>query len=120
PLAPGSTPQVAAAEPWVSARDGTFRAEPVTPGRVRAFVHHPQYVEAMSDVVLVESKKEARVDIVLQRGGNLEGRVVDSRGRPVGGAHVSAMASRGSFEHMTRTGSDGSFAFAALPEAITI
>jgi hypothetical protein len=107
-------------EPWVSGRDGMFRATPVTPGRVRAFVHHPQYVEAMSEVVLVESNKEARVDVVLQRGGLLEGHVVDARGRPVSGAHVTALATHGSFEHMTRTGSDGSFAFAALPDAVTI
>lgn len=108
------------AEPWVSGRDGAFRATPVTPGRVRAIVHHPQYVEAMSEVVLLESNKEARVEVVLQRGGSLEGRVVDSRGRAIGGAHVTALATRGSLEHMTRTGTDGSFAFAALPEAVTV
>ncbi len=110
----------AEAEPWVTGRDGTFRATPVTPGRVRALVHHPQYVDAMSDVVLLEANKEARVDVVLLRGGSLEGRVVDSRGRAISGAHVTALATRGSLEHVTRTGSDGSFAFASLPDAVTI
>jgi protocatechuate 3,4-dioxygenase beta subunit len=118
--ATSATGGVVQAEPWVSGRDGTFRATPVTPGRVRALIHHPQYVEAMSEVVLVESNKEAHVDVVLQRGGDLEGRVVDSRGRPISGAHVTALATRGSLEHTTRSGSDGSFAFAALPEAVTI
>lgn len=107
-------------EPWVSGRDGTFHATPVTPGRVRAIVHHPQYVEAMSDVVLLESNKDARVDVVLRRGGSLEGRVVDSRGRPVSGAHVTVLATRGALEHMARTGTDGSVAFAALPDSVTI
>ncbi|MBX3210687.1 MAG: carboxypeptidase regulatory-like domain-containing protein [Labilithrix sp.] len=121
----GPSPTAAAtgasrAEPWVTGRDGTFRASPITPGRVRALVHHPQYVEAMSEIVVLESNKEARVEVVLQRGGNLEGRVVDARGRPVSGAHVTALATRGSLEHMTRSGTDGSFAFAALPEAVTI
>ena len=110
----------ARAEPWVTGRDGTFRATPVTPGRVRALVHHPQYVDAMSDVVLLEPNKEARVDVVLLRGGDLEGRVVDVRGRAVSGAHVTVLATRGSLEHMTRTGTDGSFAFASLPDAVTI
>lgn len=114
------TSRTVQADPWVSGRDGTFRATPVTPGRVRALVHHPQYVEAMSEVVLLESDKEARVEIVLQRGGDLEGRVVDARRRPVAGAHVTALATRGSLEHMTRSGTDGSFAFAALPDAVTI
>jgi len=112
--------KTAQAEPWVTGRDGMFRATPVTPGRVRALVHHPQYVDAMSDVVLLESNKEARIDVVLLRGGSLEGRVVDSRGRAISGAHVTALATRGSLEHVTRSGSDGSFAFASLPEAVTI
>jgi len=112
--------RAAADEPWVSGRDGMFKATPIPPGRVRALVHHPQYVEAMSDVVALVSEKESRVDIVLSRGGSLEGRVVDMRGRQVAGAHVTALATRGSLERVTRSGSDGSFAFAALPEAVTI
>jgi hypothetical protein len=107
-------------EPWVSGRDGRFKASPIPPGRVRALVRHPQYVEAMSDVVALFSEKEATVEVVLSRGGTLEGRVVDVRGRPVPGAHVTALATRGSLERITRTGTDGSFAFAALPEALTI
>jgi Carboxypeptidase regulatory-like domain/PDZ domain len=110
----------ATGEPWVSGRDGMFRASPVTPGRVRVLVHHPQFVDATSDVVLLESNKEARVDVVLQRGGSLEGRVVDARGRAVSGAHVTALATHGTLEHMARSGTDGSFAFAALPEAVTV
>lgn len=122
-LAPSSgrvTPSASLADPWISGHDGMFKATPVTPGRVRAVVHHPQYVEVMSDVVRVDSGREARVDVVLQRGGVLEGRVLDTRGRAVSGAHVTALATQGSLEHMTRTGTDGSFAFAALPEAVTV
>lgn len=107
-------------EPWVSGRDGRFKASPIPPGRVRALVRHPQYVEAMSDVVALFSEKEATVEVVLSRGGTLEGRVVDVRGRSVPGAHVTALATRGSLERITRTGTDGSFAFAAVPEALTI
>jgi hypothetical protein len=107
-------------EPWVSGRDGRFEAKPIPPGRVRALVRHPQYVEAMSEVVALYSEKEATVDVVLSRGGSLEGKVVDVRGRPVSGAHVTVLATRGSLERVTRSGTDGSFAFAALPEAITV
>ena len=114
---PASTP---AEEPWVSGRDGTFKATPIPPGRVRALVRHPQYVEAMSEVVTLVSEQDARVEIVLSRGGSLEGKVVDTRGRPVPGAHVTALATRGSLERSTRSGTDGSFAFAALPEAVTV
>ncbi len=112
--------QRAAEEPWVTGRDGMFRASPVTPGRVRAYVRHPQYVEAMSDVVVLAPEKEARVDVVLQRGGNVEGKVVDAKGRRVANALVTALATHGSFERVTRTGTDGSFAFAAVPDHITL
>lgn len=107
-------------EPWVSGRDGTFEAKPVTPGRVRVVVRHPQYVEALSDVVTLASEKEARVDVVLSRGGTLEGKVVDARGRAVADAHVTVLATRGSLERTTRTGTDGSFAFASVPESISV
>jgi hypothetical protein len=117
----GTAPSTSSSdEPWVSGRDGTFKATPITPGRVRALVHHPQYVEAMSDVVTLVSEKDAHVDIVLSRGGSLEGRVVDTRGRAITSAHVTALATRGSLERVARTGTDGSFAFAALPDAVTI
>lgn len=116
----GNSAAGVAPEPWVSARDGTFRATPVTPGRIRAFVRHPQYVEATSEVVQLAPDGEATVTVVLQRGGILEGRVVDGRGRGVANAHVTVLATKGSLERVARTASDGTFAFAAMPEALTV
>jgi protocatechuate 3,4-dioxygenase beta subunit len=107
-------------EPWVTRADGTFRIGPVSPGRVRALVRHPQFVEAQSDLVTLGPGREAHVDVVMHAGGNLEGRVQDSSGRPVSGARVAVAAARGSMERSVRTASDGTFAFAALPDAITL
>lgn len=107
-------------EPWISGRDGTFRATPVSPGRVRALVHHPQYVEAMSEVVTLASDGEASVTVVLRQGGTLEGRVVDARGRPVENARVTALATHGQLERSERSASDGTFAFASVPESVTL
>jgi Carboxypeptidase regulatory-like domain/PDZ domain len=114
---PASGPPV---EPWVTRGDGTFRASPVSPGRVRALVRHPQFVEAMSDVVTLTSGGEAKVEVVMHAGGSLEGRVLDPSGHAVAGARVTVVATRGSMERTTRTGSDGSFAFASLPEAVAL
>ncbi|HWL85475.1 MAG TPA: carboxypeptidase regulatory-like domain-containing protein [Polyangiaceae bacterium] len=108
------------AEPWITRADGTFRVSPATPGRIRALVRHPQYVEAMSDVVTLPSGGEVHVDIVMHAGGSLEGHVVDARGHPVAEANVTVSAVRGMLERITRTMADGSFAFASLPEAIAI
>jgi hypothetical protein len=108
------------AEPWVTRNDGTFRATPATPGRVRALVRHPQYVETSSDAVTLSPGGVAEVEIVMHAGGSVEGRVVDVSGRPVSGARVTALAVRGSLERSTLTATDGTFAFAALPDAITL
>ena len=107
-------------EEWVTRDDGTFRAAPASPGRVRAIVRHPEYVEAQSDVVTLAPGGEAHVDVVLHAGGTLEGRLVDSRERPVEGALIVVAALRGSLERSTRTASDGTFAFASLPDEVTL
>jgi hypothetical protein len=58
--------------------------------------------------------------VVLLRGGGLEGRVVDERGFPVGGAEIVLSANRGVFERSSITASDGAFAFAAVPAEVQI
>ncbi|HEY4013492.1 MAG TPA: carboxypeptidase regulatory-like domain-containing protein [Polyangiaceae bacterium] len=110
----------APSEPWVTRDDGTFRAFPASPGRVRAVVHHPQYVESESGMVTLAPGGEAHVDVVMHRGGDLEGRVVDAQGHPVERARVVVASSRGTLERTTRTASDGTFAFAALPDAVSV
>ncbi len=120
PLPGPSLASADSAEPWVTRADGTFRASPASPGRVRAIVRHPQYVEAESEVVTLLPGGEAHVDVVMREGGSLEGRVLDAHGRPVENARVVVAAQRGSLERATRTASDGSFAFASLPEAVVL
>jgi Carboxypeptidase regulatory-like domain/PDZ domain len=108
------------ADPWVTRSDGTFRASPASPGRVRVIVRHPQYVEAQSDLVTLAPGGEAHVDVVMREGGALDGRVLDAHDRPVAHARVVVTAARGDLERATRTASDGSFAFAALPEDVIV
>src|SRR5262249_54381191 len=98
----------------------TYRAAPVSPGRVRALVRHAQYVEALSDVVTLAPDATARIDVVMHAGGVLEGRVVDAASKPVEGARVTMAAARGSMERTAITASDGTFAFAAVPESVTV
>lgn len=106
--------------PWATGGDGRFRAAPVTPGRVRALVRHPDFVEAISDAVALAPGGEASVKLTLLRGGSLEGRVRDERDQPVGGAEIEVIAERGTFQRTTVTASDGSFAFSALPREVTL
>ena len=107
-------------EPWVTRADGSFRIGPVSPGRVRALVRHPQFVEASSDIVTLAPGRGAHVDIVMHAGGSLEGRVEDRAGHGVAGVRVVVAAVRGSTSKSTRTSSDGTFAFSALPDTVTL
>jgi hypothetical protein len=105
---------------WVTGDDGTFRATPASPGRVRALVRSPEFVEAQSDVVTLTPGGEAHVEVVMHQGGSLEGRVFDAHDLPVAGARVIASATTGTLERATLTARDGTFAFAALPASVNL
>jgi hypothetical protein len=123
-LAPTATATGVAAEPppapWITNKSGEFDARPITPGRVRALVRHPDYVETTSELVAVSSGGEARVKVVLLRGGAVDGRVLDDRGFPVEGAPVLLIAERGTFERREFTRGDGAFSFTAAPSRVTL
>lgn len=121
-LAPGPSPFELSdnVEQWVTLLDGTFKASPVTPGRVRALVRHPAYVEGVSELVTLAPGGSAKVKVVLLSGGTLEGKVVDASGRAVSGARVDLTAVQGTLERTTITAGDGSFAFAAVPEQVIL
>jgi len=120
PLAMAGGNAAATQEPWVTRDDGTFRVSPASPGRIRAVVRHPEFLEALSDAVSLAPGGSAHVEVVLHEGGGLEGRVVDTAGRGVAGVSVVIAALRGSMERMTRTATDGTFAFAAVPDGVVV
>jgi hypothetical protein len=113
-------PRQGGGEPWVTRRDGSFRAEPVPPGRVQVIVRHPEYVEAQSAMVTLASGGEARVHVVLRLGGSLEGRVLEEDRSPVAGARVEVASMRGSFERVVYAADDGTFALAAVPDEVLV
>ena len=111
---------IAENSPWVTDRGGHFRARPITPGRVRAIVRHPDYVEGTSELVTVAAGGEAKLKIVLLHGGSLEGHVVDESGQPVPRVEVELSSPRATRNDVATTASDGTFAFAAVPAEITL
>jgi hypothetical protein len=106
------------AQPWVTRKDGTFRATPASPGRVRAIVMHPEFVESQSDMVALAPGGETQVEVVMREGGVLEGRVLDAHDRPVEGARVAVSGTM--LERATRTASDGTFSFSSVPAALSL
>lgn len=118
--APGAPIAGGAGDPWVTRKDGSFRAEPVTPGRVHAIVRHPDYVEALSEEVSLRPGGEARVRVVMRQGGSIEGRVLDEARAPVAGARIELAATAGSLERVTYSADDGTFTFAAVPSEVLL
>jgi protocatechuate 3,4-dioxygenase beta subunit len=106
--------------PWVSNRGGHFTARPVTPGRLRVIVRHPDFVEGTSELLTLAPGGEAHVKIVLLRGASLEGRVLDDRGQPLAGVEVELSSARATRTQSATTASDGTFAFAAVPAELTL
>ncbi len=108
------------ADPWVTRFDGSFRAAPVPPGRLRAIVRHPAYVEAISAAVAVEPGGEGKVTVVLLAGGRIVGRVRDEKGFAVAGAYIEIAARAGSVARGVRTATDGAFVLAAVPGEVSL
>lgn len=107
-------------KPWITGYDGEFVATPVPPGRVRALVRHPSYVEGVSDPVELGPAGSAEVTIVMSSGAELHGRVLDESGRPVPGARIKLTAQKGSFERSGISEADGTFKFAAVPRDVSL
>ncbi len=120
PDAPGVRTATEAVDPWVTRGNGEFSAFPVTPGRLRALVRHPDFVETLSNEVTLAPGGRAHVRVELFRGGTLEGRVKDHRDFPVAGASVELRALKGTYERFAISAHDGSFAFAAVPKQVVV
>jgi hypothetical protein len=117
--APAAPPR-AKADPWVTRGDGTFRCDPVPPGRVHAIVRHPGYVEAVSEAVTVRPGATATVHVVLRQGGWIEGRVLEEDRTPVRGARIELAATHGPLEKVAYAADDGTFTFAAAPDEVLL
>ncbi len=106
--------------PWLSDRGGHFTARPITPGRVRVLVRHPDFVEGASELVTVAPGGEAMLRVVLAKGGSLEGRVADERDQSLAGVSIELSSPSATRTELSTSASDGSFAFAAVPSEVTL
>jgi hypothetical protein len=103
---------------WVTALDGSFRAEPVPPGRLRAVVQHPTYIETVSDEIVLKPGGEAHVRVQMVSGGTLRGKVSTSDGEHVAYARIEAHGARES--KSVRCDNNGEFQLSALPTNVSV
>ena len=104
-------------------RDGTFRLEPVTAGKMTLFAGHRDHGPAILEgLVLDPGVCKEGVELMLAPACRIEGRVLGSDHEPVRGARVTLDGIRSFLTHrfhilpLTYSGGDGAFAFTNLPE----
>jgi protocatechuate 3,4-dioxygenase beta subunit len=113
PVAPAPT------SAWVSDLDGNYQIEDLPPGRLRVLARHPDYMEALSEPVTLVSGSSAHLQLVLEHGASLGGRVLDPLGRPVAGARLEVLSPRAT-PSSALSGADGYFAFRAVPTRVDL
>ena len=74
--------------PSITDAQGVVELDAVPVGEVRARVHHADYSEGLSMAQLVMSGGTARLSVELQRGGTVEGELVDASGRAAPGYEI--------------------------------
>ncbi len=94
--------------------EGQYLVEGAAPGRQRVWVFHRDYRRFETTHVL--GPDDNLLDVELEAGVEVSGRVLDEQAQPVAGARV-ALRARDRREHSALSASDGAFHFATVPRA---
>jgi len=95
--------------------NGDFTLDGVIPGQETLDFSKEGFVTKHKDVEIVAAK-DVRVDVDLDRGREIRGRVVDKSGQPVANARVNASSQQPSYGNNVTTDSDGQFAISGLED----
>jgi beta-lactamase regulating signal transducer with metallopeptidase domain len=116
-------------ERTASHADGTFELFNYPPkadilgrelGKGYVFFFHPDYIaRTIDDVYALVPKEREALRIVLERGHEVTGTVIDVTGRPVPNAMVKVTREDGSHRKATMTDANGKFALRGLSEGLT-
>jgi hypothetical protein len=115
--APGAldTDAVLAAAGFASDASGAFRIDGVAPGRVQVVARHASFAPSRSALeTLAPGGTLGSVRVVMTRGVDLTGRVLDARGFPAAGVRVQLMLEGEPSARVTLSAADGGFAFPAV------
>lgn len=102
----------------VSDADGVFRLDGVPPGPTRLEARHPHYGRRLKDLDVVPGINT--VEILVEDGYEVRGRVHDSAGAPVAEVLVEIFSRRGADRrrHQAWSSADGSFRFAPVVDGV--
>ena len=121
-LLPRATPNIvgpgssfAGGQP-IHADDGHYALDNVPPGQLQLMVHAPGYVTATrGDITAEDGKTVSGIDISLDRGASVSGRVT-AASAPVAGAQVHLAFQRSAFFGNATTDGDGLYTLDGLAE----
>ncbi|MBA2540032.1 MAG: sigma-70 family RNA polymerase sigma factor [Deltaproteobacteria bacterium] len=103
----------------LSSADGTFAIPTVAAGTWRLTASHPQHGPATSAPITVDgARAQTNVELKLEAGGTVKGKVVDTNGKPVASAEVRVVVRGHLFWRARRqalTDTEGTFVVSALP-----
>lgn len=114
---PQSPESAAAASSWpVRSRwDGTFEIRGLPPGRLRLIASHPSAASGRSEELILSAGDVIEgVEIILDPGTELSGRVLDIEGYPIAGAVVQLQGGTSRSGAVEVTAADGTFTFASV------
>ncbi len=94
---------------------GAFRVTGLPAGRIVVAAMHPDFARGASEPMSVAAGAELRVTVVLSRGVEVRGRVVDDHGEAVGGAELT-----GDGVALATTDAHGEWNIAHLARALTL
>jgi len=112
--APGAleSETVAAAAGFVSDAVGAFRIEGVAPGRLQVVARHARFAPSRSALeTLAPGGGLVDVTVMMSRGIDLTGRVLDARGFPVASIRVQLLLEGEPSARATLSAADGGFVF---------
>lgn len=103
---------------FVTKKDGKFEFAALPSGSFRFRTRHPKFAPGSSDLIVLDGKTaKTGVEIVVETGGVIAGKVVDKAGEPV--AYAQVRVSSGRWRRAGRrnatTDKDGAFEIAGLP-----
>jgi protocatechuate 3,4-dioxygenase beta subunit len=94
---------------------GAFRVTGLPAGKLVVVATHPEFARGSSEPMHVVAGADLKVTVVLSRGVELHGRVVDDRGDPVGGAELV-----GEGAALATTDARGEWSIAHVARAMTL
>ncbi|MGB3049778.1 MAG: carboxypeptidase regulatory-like domain-containing protein [Polyangiales bacterium] len=112
PISAGTSGALAFVSQVATGRDGRFRLTNLRPGPYRIVASHDDFAPAESEGLQLEAGAAgSEIELVMQPGAELAGRVVDERGNGLEGIPVELRVAPQGLPRMSVTATDGSFSF---------